>query len=98
VSEEQDAITVVDNVDRSRYEVSMSGQRVGFANYHDLPGRRAIVHAEVDEAFAGRGIGSRLAESSLEDIRTRGLRVVPSCPFIKTYIEQHPDWRDLVGD
>jgi uncharacterized protein len=98
VSEDQDTVTVVDNAERSRYEVSLDGRRVGFASYRDLPGRRAIVHAEVDEAYGGRGIGSRLARSALDDIRARGLKVVPSCPFIRSYIDEHPEFSDLVND
>ncbi len=96
MSEDQDTVTVVDNAERSRYEVSLDGHRVGFASYRDLPGRRAIVHAEVDPAYGGRGIGSRLARWALDDVRGRGLRVVPSCPFIESYIEEHPEYTDLV--
>jgi predicted GNAT family acetyltransferase len=32
----------------------------------------------------------------LDDIRTRGLRVVPECPFIVRYLRRHPEQRDLV--
>jgi len=98
VSETEDAITVIDHAERARYEVFVDGQLAGYAAYRDLPGRRAIVHAEVAEAFGGRGVGSYLARQALDDVRGRGLRVVPSCPFIEQFIDRHPAYQDLVGD
>ena len=36
---------------------------------------------------------------ALDDIRARGLRLVPFCPFVRSYIRRHPDYADLVvGD
>jgi hypothetical protein len=33
---------------------------------------------------------------ALDDIRARGLQVVPICPFVRAYIRRHPDDADLV--
>jgi predicted GNAT family acetyltransferase len=38
-----------------------------------------------------------LVEAALTDIRVRGLRVVPLCPFVAGYIRRHPEYADLVG-
>jgi predicted GNAT family acetyltransferase len=51
----------------------------------------------VNPAYEGRGFGSRLAEAALDDARRQALAVVPLCPFIAWYIEQHPEYRDLVA-
>ena len=34
--------------------------------------------------------------AALEDIRSKGLRVVPQCSFVEVYIRRHPEWADLV--
>jgi hypothetical protein len=52
-----------------------------------------------DNAEERHGVGSRLVSGALEDIRTRGLRVAPVCPFVTAYLRRHPEQRDLVtGD
>jgi predicted GNAT family acetyltransferase len=32
----------------------------------------------------------------LDDARRQGLRVLPLCPFIAHYVEQHPEYQELV--
>lgn len=87
------------NPDESRYEAWLDGELAGFAQYR-LTGRRIIfTHTEIDPSFEGRGIGSALARFALDDVRADGARaVVPRCPFIKGWIERHPDYADLVVD
>ena len=49
-----------------------------------------------DMSAEGQGIGKELVLAALEDIRSKGLLVVPQCPFVVTYIRRHPEWMDLV--
>ena len=81
---------------KNRYEIRLDGDLAGFVEYE--PGEDAVelVHTEVDPAFGGRGVGSALARGVLDDVRGKGLKVVPLCPFIKKWIEKHPDYQDLV--
>jgi uncharacterized protein len=89
---------VADNPDERRYEVWVGDRLAGKAEYR-LAGNRVIFfHTEIDEAFAGGGVGSRLAREALDDVRSRGLRVTPKCPFIAAYIRRHPEYRELVSE
>ena len=90
-------IDVVDRPERRRYEVSVDGDLAGFARYRFSNAEITFIHTEVDRAFAGRGLGSRLAAFALDDARARGLRVVPVCPFIARYIRSHPAYADLLA-
>lgn len=86
------------NPDESRYEAHLDGELAGFAEYV-LRGEDLIVftHTEVDDRFEGKGVGSALARFALDDVRLEGARrVVPRCPFIKGWIDRHPDYADLV--
>ena len=40
----------------------------------------------------------QLVSGVLDDIRARGLEVVPLCPFAAAYIRRHPEYADLVED
>jgi predicted GNAT family acetyltransferase len=89
-------VTIEDNPDQSRYEAIVDGQVAGVAEY-SLDGPRIVLqHTEVDDAYEGKGVGSRLARGVLDAARARGLKVVPVCPFMKSYIERHDDYADLV--
>ncbi len=91
------SIEIRDNADRGRYELTVDGELAGISDYRDRGGRRIFVHTEVDPAFSGRGLGNRLAAGVLDDAAARSLRVVPRCPFIRAYIERHPEYRRLIG-
>jgi predicted GNAT family acetyltransferase len=87
------------NPEASRYEAHLDGELAGFAEY-ELTDRLVIfTHTQVEDAYEGHGVGSALARFALDDVRASGTRkVLPLCPFIKGWIEKHPDYADLVAD
>jgi uncharacterized protein len=90
-------LRVADNPIELRYELHLGETLVGFVRYRREPGRLVLVHTEVDPAVEGQGFGSHLVAETLDDIRTRGLAVVPLCPFIAAYIRRNPECADLVA-
>lgn len=87
---------ITDNAGKSRYEIRLDGELAGFAEYERGEGAVIFTHTEVDSAFEGKGVGGSLARGALDDVRAKGLSVVPLCPFIKKWIGKHPDYQDLV--
>ena len=85
------------NEAESRYEAYVDGKLAGAA-YYELDEKRIVfTHTEVDDKFEGKGVGSQLARFALDDVRAQGgRRVVPRCPFIKSWIQKHPDYEDLL--
>jgi len=95
--EPDSSVRVVDNPDKERYEAYVGDELAGFVTYRARPGAVVLVHTEVDDAFEGRGVGGRLAAGALDDLRARGVKVEPLCPFIARYIQRHPEFSDLVA-
>ncbi|SFC99516.1 hypothetical protein SAMN04487968_11919 [Nocardioides terrae] len=90
-------VEVRDNPAENRYEAWLGDRLAGVAVYESRPGSIVFTHTEVGDEFEGRGVGSALARDALDDVRAGGERdVVPLCPFIKDWIERHPDYQDLV--
>jgi hypothetical protein len=89
--------TVVDHPERHRFELQIGDTVAGFAEYRLEPGRVVFTHTEVDSAFEGQGLGSKLASGALDSVRGRGLAIVPLCPFIAAYVRRHPEYQDLVA-
>jgi predicted GNAT family acetyltransferase len=87
---------VVDDPGQQRYEVLAGGQVAGWAAYILRDDGIVFTHTRIGEAFEGGGLGSRLARAALDDVRGRGLEVIPQCPFIAGYIRRHPEYLDLV--
>jgi predicted GNAT family acetyltransferase len=85
------SIEVTDNPAAQRFEVYLDDALAGFAEYRLHDGRIVFTHTEVDPAFEGRGLGSRLAAGALGSARERGLRIVAQCPFIARYLARHPE-------
>lgn len=86
---------VFNNTTEHRYQLEVDGHLA--ATYYKLAdGVITFVHTEVPNALAGRGVGSKLVKGALDQVRAAGLRVVPRCPFVKAYIERHPDYADLL--
>lgn len=85
------------NPDAHRYEAHVDGELAGFAEYQLTDRLVIFTHTEVDGRFEGMGVGSALARFGLDDVDAAGTRkVLPLCPFIKGWIEKHPDYADLV--
>ena len=93
----EDDVRVVDAPEANRYELYLGDELAGFVDYGTQPGLLTALHAEVDSAYEGRGLGSQLVGGMLDDIRARELRVLPVCPFVRAYVERHPEYADLVG-
>lgn len=97
MSPDERSARVVRNGESGQYEIYLGEDRVGYAVYREEPGRVVFTHTVVDPAYEGRGLGSRLAGFALDDVRSRGLLIVPRCPFIAAYVKRHPEYADLVA-
>lgn len=89
---------VRDNRDAKRFEIHVDGELAGFAQYKPGEGTVAITHTEIDDAYAGQGLAKVLAGDTLDELRSRGVGVLPFCPFFRGYIQKNPDYLDLVPE
>jgi len=89
-------IAVRDVPDQHRFEIWVGDVLAGFTVYRPQPDRYTFVHTEIDPAFGGRGLASILIKAALDEMRARGIAVLPQCPFVRRYISRHLDYLDLV--
>lgn len=80
-----------------RYTGTVDGRLAALAQYIPTPELVVFTHTETDPSFEGQGVASQLVRWALDDVRARGLRVLPVCPFVTAYIGRHGDeYGDLV--
>jgi uncharacterized protein len=81
---------VVDNPELQRYELYVGDDLAGQIAYSRRNGAVTLIHTEVDAAFKGRGLGDAIVAAALADLEQRGIPMIPVCPFVRSYLERHP--------
>ena len=89
--------SVRNNTAEERYELELDGV-VAYVTYHREHGHVSLDHTEVPPQLGGRGVGSTLAQGTLDLVRSEGLKLIPRCDFIAGYIKKHPEYQDLVAN
>jgi uncharacterized protein len=90
--------TVHDAPERDRFEIEVDGALVGFVQYRRKPGVIAFVHTEIDPEREGAGLGSVLVSGALDEARREGAQVLPLCPFVRSFLQRHSEYADLVPE
>jgi uncharacterized protein len=86
---------VTHNEARSRFEAG-SFPHLATVNYRVHGTSVHLVHTEVPAEYQGQGLAGKLAKAALDWARASGCKVIPSCSYIKGYIEKHPEYADLL--
>lgn len=92
------ALEVRKNEAGSRYELHVDGDLVGVADYAVDGDRVVIPHTEIDPRRRGQGLAAVLVREALDDLRASGQTVVPTCWYVAQYIQEHPEYHDLLGN
>jgi hypothetical protein len=89
--------TVRDAPAELRYELlAGDGVVIGELRYRREPGAVVLVHTEIDPSHEGHGLAGVLVEGAFDDLRERGLKVVPVCAYVREWLRRHPEQADLV--
>lgn len=80
-----------------RYVLRSSGEDVGLVTYRRDGDVLTLLHTEVLPQGQGQGLGTVLVRQVLDAIRADGGRIVPSCPFVARFVDEHAEYADLVA-
>jgi predicted GNAT family acetyltransferase len=81
----------------NRFELEVENA-IAFIEFDKIePNILDLVHTEVPEELSGKGIGSKLVSGALQYCKDNDLKVIPSCPFIATYMKKHQEWKELIS-
>ena len=86
---------VVNNTAKSRYEIDTAGV-LSIADYVTQGDVITFTHTLTPPELRGRGIAARLIHGAMEDVKAKGLKVVPACWFVAEYIVRNPQYRELL--
>jgi predicted GNAT family acetyltransferase len=55
-----------------------------------------LVHTEIPESLRGSGVATTLAQTALDWAREHHMKVDVVCPFVAAFLQNHPEYSDLV--
>lgn len=84
------------NAEKERYEITVDGEFAGYVDAKDDGDVLRMPHTVVLEQFGGKGVAKILVTQALDDIRVRGRKIAPRCPYIVDFLEVNPTYGDLV--
>jgi uncharacterized protein len=96
MKKEKEKVILNFNQELKQFEIKVDGH-VARIEYHIMDDRIFLVHTEVPEELSGQGIGSLLAQQTLDQIEKMNLKVVPYCQFIAAYIRKNSRYRRLLA-
>jgi predicted GNAT family acetyltransferase len=67
---------------RLSYRV-VDADTLDFSSTYVEPGRR------------GRGLAAEVVRAGLDHARREGKRVIPSCSYVRAFLQRHPEYADL---
>ena len=85
------------NDDRGRYELFVDGEMVGIADYFVTGDSVVFPHTVINPERRGQGLAAQLVQAALDDVRDAGRSVVPQCWYVGQFIDEHPEYRDLLA-
>ena len=88
---------ITHNPQMHRYELRLGGQLAGHIAYRERGGAIDLVHTEVDRSYEGRGLAAKLAQHALEDVRSKGRKVIASCEYVAKYVARNPQYGELLA-
>jgi len=78
------------NEAQGQFEIAL-GDEKAVLQYRRTETSITLVHTEVPPANRGRGLGNQLIRAALDFAHFNQLKVVPVCPFVKAYLQKHPE-------
>jgi len=82
--------------ERSRYELYVDGRLAGVADYQVQGEALVFPHTEIDPRLRGQGLGAVLVRGALDDVRASGRTIVARCWYVAQFVDEHPEYADLV--
>lgn len=83
--------------DGNRFVLRSSGETMGLIEYRRAGDVFDLLHTEVLPQGQGKGLGKVLVRDVLDHIRSDGGTIVATCRFVAHFVDEHPEYADLIA-
>jgi predicted GNAT family acetyltransferase len=92
-------MTVEHHPERNRFIITLAPDAEAYISYERLAdGTLDLQHTVVPRAWREHGIGTTLVQQTMDIARREGFRVIPTCPFIATWLDRNLEYSDLSAE
>ena len=88
-SDANSAPVVTRHDDRGRYDLTVGGDVVAFADFSPAADMITIPYIETDVSHRGNGYSAVLMNGVVDDLRARGMRVRATCSVARAHVAEH---------
>lgn len=86
-----------DNGNKGAFYVEQEKQILAEMTYVWAGSDRIIIdHTDVNAALKGQGVGKQMVTKAVEFAREKGLKIVPLCPFAKSFFDKVKEFSDVL--
>jgi hypothetical protein len=80
----------------NRFAARLNG-KIAYLSYEEQ-GDQVLdyAHVFVPEEFRGNGIAGKITKTALDWARDEGYTVIPSCPYVSSYVKKHDEYKDII--
>lgn len=93
---ESPALHVVHNEKAQRFEAAVTGG-IAHSDYRRSGNVLDMVHTEVPAEAGGGGIAGKIVKAAFDYASANGLKIRPSCPYVRGYMQRHPETHGLLA-
>jgi predicted GNAT family acetyltransferase len=89
-----DELPIAHDPAQHRFSVTLEGHE-SVLDYNVAGPNWIFTHTFVPDALRGRGVAAQLVQAGLTAAKAAGVKVVPQCSYVATYLDRHPEHADL---
>ncbi|MEP5610766.1 MAG: GNAT family N-acetyltransferase [Cyclobacteriaceae bacterium] len=87
------------NLEEGRFELQIDDNLAKIDFKKGSKGQFYLIHTEVPEALGSRGVGHKLVREALDWVEQNGAKVVPLCPFVRSFLKQNlADYKEIIEE
>lgn len=88
-------LQLIDEEESRQFVLVIDGHRARM-EYDRSSDRIFLTHLLVPPAIEGHDVEAVLTEKVLTWVESKGMKLVPYCPYVKTYLRRHTAWQRLL--
>ncbi len=88
-------LSLIDEEESLQFVLVVDGHRARM-EYERSSDRIFLTHLLIPPAIEGRDVAEGLTEKVLVWVESNGMKLVPYCPFVKTYLRRNAAWQRLL--
>lgn len=87
---------VVNDKSGSRFVLEIAGDEV-YLLFDEKKDMLDLYSTYTPPNLRGKGLAARVVKAALEYAKEKNLKVIPSCWYVRKFIEENPEYQNLVS-